>query len=74
VMRKNHHEAQRLYFSPPFKDHPDRAVAAAYSQFVKEHGGLHHGIGAAMEYIAKHAPAMRDAFARSHSHRGSAAA
>jgi hypothetical protein len=74
-MRGNHHEASspRMYFTPPFRNHPDKAIAAAYDQFIRERG-LHHGIGGAIAYISRHAPAMRDTFSRTHSHKGRTAA
>jgi hypothetical protein len=66
------YEASPLFFSLPLKGNPDRAVAAAYDQFLRERG-IHHGLGGALEYVSRHAPAMRAAFSRTHSHRGGAA-
>ena len=59
-MQKNHEASSQrhLYFTPPFRNHPDQAVAAAFDQFMRERG-MHHGIGGAIAYISKHAPAMR---------------
>jgi hypothetical protein len=66
-------EAPSLFFSLPLKGNSDRAVAAAYDQFLRERG-LHHGLGGALEYVSRHAPAMKIAFSRTHSHRGAPAA
>jgi hypothetical protein len=71
---KKKHEASipRLFFTLPLRDNPDPAVALAYAQFIRERG-IHHGLGGAMEYISRHAPTLRVALARTHSHSGGTA-
>jgi hypothetical protein len=66
------HKAPPLYFTLPLRGNSDRAVDAAYSEYVQLRGN-DRGLGDALEFITRRLPELRAALAKTHSHRGGSA-